>query len=456
MSNNQVNQLINPNKGNINLKQQYYTLKQKIADLEKQNLEMIEIYKSEEERLMKSNEFLKTQNNQNHSRNIKDLETDVLKMRSAIQQLNKFIEQSINSNSNLIESQNNINNKNSNLNKLVEMNVKEEYLKNYKNKLKTEFEQKLILKHKEFVDYSIEENKKIIENNENNNKYIDIEEIKYFSIKEKPEDKIKNSIINKNKENSNLEELKKKINENIDKEAKEIEVGKINKIISLLCLKEEYPKEFFIDYILDEAYSSEINKEDSFSKLLELEKEAEHEPENEIQKFIQKKPKRKSVFHLTSGFSGLSANKIANKIGKLFDLKYEEDIEIIKRYLNKIIISKNNLRHYFEQNLSKYRFVPYELEEKKINDETIRNLFDKDITKIKNCLNNDDNIINLDIFDEFLKKYYNDKITDDIFYYMISLMKLSKKERKEEKNRRIKYLGLFELYLVPLFQKVNK
>ena len=32
-------------------------------------------------------------------------------------------------------------------------------------------------------------------------------------------------------------------------------VYKINLILSLFCLKEEYPKEFFIDYILDETYT---------------------------------------------------------------------------------------------------------------------------------------------------------------------------------------------------------
>ena len=71
-------------------------------------------------------------------------------------------------------------------------------------------------------------------------------------------------------------------------------------------------------------------------------------------------------------------------------------------------------------------------------------------------LNFDNNIISMEIFEEFNKKYFNYKdLNDDFFYYMLSLMKLTKKQRKEEKEKRIKSLGLFEFYLKPLFNKVN-
>ena len=78
---------------NTNLKKQYLALKQKIADLQKQNLEIIELYKPEEERLTKSNEFLMNKNNHEHARTIQELETEVLNMSKSIQQLNKIIEQ---------------------------------------------------------------------------------------------------------------------------------------------------------------------------------------------------------------------------------------------------------------------------------------------------------------------------------------------------------------------------
>jgi hypothetical protein len=241
-------------------------------------------------------------------------------------------------------------------------------------------------------------------------------------------------------------------------EVKEIEVEKINKIISLLCLKEEYPREFFVDYILDEAYTAEnnINQEDSFTKLLELEKGAEQEPKNEIERFIQKKPKRKSVFHLSMGRTGLSTNKICIKICKLFDIKNNRDIDRIKGYLNKIIKINNNLRHYFEKHLVKYRFAPYEPHEIEKYDEKIKSLFGKDISKIQNLLNLDENIISIDLFEEFNKKFFSSRdVTDDFIYYMLSIMKLTKKQRKEETSKRIKNLGFFDFYLIPLFQKVN-
>ena len=56
--NNIQNFLPQSSEQNESLKQQYNNLKQKVANLEKTNLEMIEIYKAEEDRLIKSNEFL--------------------------------------------------------------------------------------------------------------------------------------------------------------------------------------------------------------------------------------------------------------------------------------------------------------------------------------------------------------------------------------------------------------
>ena len=187
---------------------------------------------------------------------------------------------------------------------------------------------------------------------------------------------------------------------------------------------------------------------------MELTREADQKPKSEIQKFIQKKPRRKSVFHTSAGYS---TNKVMNKICKLFDIKNDDDVECIKNYLNKIMLSNNhNLRHYFEKNLVKYRFAPYEQSEKDNYDEKLKNLFEKDILKIQNLLNFDNNIITFDLLEEFNKKYLSSiEANEEIAYYMMSLMKLTKKERKEEKDKRLKSLGLFEFYFLPLFQKVN-
>ena len=83
-------------------------------------------------------------------------------------------------------------------------------------------------------------------------------------------------------------------------------------------------------------------------------------------------------------------------------------------------------------------------------------MFEKDILTIQNLLNFDNNIISMELFEEFIKKYFNrNDITEDFIYYMMSLMKLTKKQKKEEKNKRIKSLRFFEFYLIPLFEKVN-
>ena len=133
INNNPINSV--ENNTTVNLKQQYNTLKQKIEDLEKNNKEMLEMYKSEEQRLIKSNEFLMQKNNQNNSKNIKELEAEVLKMRNDIKQLQNLMEPR--NGINLIENDNlsskSINNK---MNGATEEKIREEYLINYKNKLK--------------------------------------------------------------------------------------------------------------------------------------------------------------------------------------------------------------------------------------------------------------------------------------------------------------------------------
>ena len=441
---------------NTNLKTQYNNLKQKIDNLEKNNLEMIEIYKAEEERLLKSNGFLMTKKNQENSRTIQELESEVLKMRDNIQLLQKIKDKKNYTNPDLIENEDKIIDNNYVLNNSEEKKAKEEYLINYRNKLMIEFEKKLIDKHKELVNYYIEQNDKIKKNKGKEEDIFNVDEIKFFSIKGKTSQKSENSKDKKdNKKNNNLEELIKNINENDNEEVKEINLEKVNKILSLLCLKEEYPKQFFIDYILDETYSGNAyNQEESFSKLLEMTKEAGNKPKNEIQQFIQKKPRRKSFFHKVFCFS---INKILDKICKLFDIKYEKDVEIIKNYLNKIMeLDNNNIRHYFEKNLVKYRFAPYEPNEIENYDKKIKKLFEKDILKIQNILKFEDNIITLDLFEEFIKKYfYTNDITDDLIYYIMYIMKLTKKQKKEEKSKNIKSLGLFEFYLLPFFHKVN-
>ena len=416
LNNNPINSV--ENNATVNLKQQYNTLKQKIEDLEKNNKEMLEMYKSEEQRLIKSNEFLMQKNNQNNSKNIKELEVEVLKMRNDIKQLQNLMEPR--NGINLIENDNlsskSINNK---MNGATEEKIREEYLINYKNKLRTEFEKKLIAKHQELIDFYTEQNKKIIENNLSKENLIDIDEIKFFSIKN-----------NLNEQSSFIEE------DNFD-------INKINLILSLFCLKEEYPKEFFIDYILDEAYTERGANKNKNKKRESLMANKE------------KKPSARNLKYEMDEFNNNYFNKIAEKICQLFDIKNKDDIEVIKLYISEIVKIDNNIRNYLEKNLNKYRFAPFESFEKEKYDEKIKMCFGKNKEEIENMLKLDENIINLQTLEDFLDKALNEDDKDNEFiFYILSLMKLSKNERKEEKNERLKTLRLFEFNLSPFYQKI--
>ena len=411
---------------NTNLKQQYNTLKQKIENLVKNNNEMLQMYKSEEQRLIKSNEFLMQNKSMENTRNINELENEVIKMRNNIKHLQNILEPR--NGNNLIENDE-TSNKNSNSN-LNQEEIKEEYLINYKNKLKTEFEKKLISKHQELINYCTEQNKKIKQNNLNSENIIDINEIKFFSIN------------NNNNNSSDPEDFSVDDESSSSSEQKEWDVDKINLVLSLLCLKEEYPKDFFIDYILDDAYSERgaKNKNEKEKETTVIKKGRKQSAMNSIPKDIKK-------------FN--TDNKISEKICQLFDIKNKEDVDMMKSYVNKIILIDNDLRNYFEQNLIKYRFAPFEKHEKENYDKKIKKCFGKYIDEIRGLLNKDENIISLNELQEFLNNCLNEKEkNDDFMFYILSLMKLSKNERKNEKSHRLKILNTLEFYLMPFYKKI--
>ena len=411
---------------NTNLKQQYNTLKQKIENLVKNNNEMLQMYKSEEQRLIKSNEFLMQNKSMENTRSINELENEVIKMRNNIKHLQNILEPR--NGNNLIENDDASNkNSTSNLNK---EEIKEEYLMNYKNKLKAEFEKKLISKHQELINYCTEQNKKIKQNNLNSENIIDINEIKFFSIN------------NNNNNSSDPEDFSVDDESSSSSEQKEWDVDKINLILSLLCLKEEYPKDFFIDYILDDAYSERgaKNKNEKEKETTVIKKGRKQSAMNSIPKDIKK-------------FN--TDNKISEKICQLFDIKNKEDVDMMKSYVNKIILIDNDLRNYFEQNLIKYRFAPFEKHEKENYDKKIKKCFGKYIDEIRGLLNKDENIISLNELQEFLNNCLNEKEkNDDFMFYILSLMKLSKNERKNEKSHRLKMLNALEFYLMPFYKKI--
>ena len=148
-------------------------------------------------------------------------------------------------------------------------------------------------------------------------------------------------------------------------------------------------------------------------------------------------------------------NKIAEKICQLFDIKNKDDIDMIKIYIKEILKIDINLRNYFETNLIKFRFAPYEKYEQDNYEQKIKKYFTKYLNEIKELLSTDENIINYQKFKEFLNKCLKEEENeDDFIFYILNLMKLSKSERKKEKNKRLKNLKIFELYLMPFYQKI--
>ena len=426
--NNKINSQENTNNKNTNLKQQYNTLKQKIANLVKNNNEMLQMYKSEEQRLIKSNEFLMQNKSMENTRNINELENEVIKMRNNIKHLQNLLEPR--NGNNLIENDEISNNKNNSGN-LTEEEIKEEYLINYKNKLKTEFEKKLITKHQELINFCTEQNKKIKQNNLNPENIIDINEIKFFSIN--------------NNDNSDTEDFSVD-DESSSEEKKEWDVDKINLILSLFCLKEEYPKDFFIDYILDDAYSERGG----------VKNKNENEKEKNTPPGMKKGRKHSAMNYIPKDIKKFNMdNKISEKICQLFDIKNKEDVDMMKSYVNKIILIDNDLRNYFDKNLNKYRFAPYEKHEKENYDKKIKKCFGKYIDEIRGLLNLDENMISLNELQEFLNNCLHEKEkNDDFMLYILSLMKLSKNERKNEKSHRLKMINALEFYLMPFYKKI--
>lgn len=159
---NNKNQNQEVNNNNIaNLKKQYEELKIKVMNLEKNNLEMIQMYEAEEERLIKSNEFLQNVNNKENPKSIQELEQEVLKLRNDCQSLKELLEQKNKTlkdlNASLNDNNININNINSSKEnddeiETFEIKNEEEYLKNYKEQLEKEFEEKINIKYKKLLE----------------------------------------------------------------------------------------------------------------------------------------------------------------------------------------------------------------------------------------------------------------------------------------------------------------
>jgi hypothetical protein len=398
-----------------NLQGNYNQLKQKMNELEKNNESIKKLYKSEEERLTRINNIIFSKTDEGRIPYIKQLEKTILNLRKDNEKLKTlinekrllfgFLKSHENEDNIKYSCSKEINEEN---NKLGKKNNEEENSKALIEKMKTDFENKLSLKLKELKDYYDEKN---------GTKYIEPVPIpqkpqSLFQSSEKKPEQITNFEIHSIHYNTGLSDT---------------DIQLINNLIAVQCLKEEYPKEFFIDYIFNEVEFANLN--DDYTQ-----KESQ-----QLKRIEQNKP-----FHNSMAVTDLF---VAKNIGKIFEINSNEDINMLCKYLN--TISKKNhteLKIALNENLTGFRYRQYEQEEKNKYEEELRKIFEGKINDIK--LKGNGDIIHIAEMNYFLKMN-NITIQSDLYYYLLQLMKLSKKERLlNEEN--LTPLHLYELYLPAL------
>ena len=398
-----------------NLQGNYNQLKQKMNELEKNNESIKKLYKSEEERLTRINNIIFSKTDEGRIPYIKQLEKTILNLRKDNEKLKTlinekrllfgFLKSHENEDNIKYSCSKEINEEN---NKLGKKNNEEENSKALIEKMKTDFENKLSLKLKELKDYYDEKN---------GTKYIEPVPIpqkpqSLFQSSEKKPEQITNFEIHSIHYNTGLSDT---------------DIQLINNLIAVQCLKEEYPKEFFIDYIFNEVEFANLN--DDYTQ-----KESQ-----QLKRIEQNKP-----FHNSMAVTDLF---VAKNIGKIFEINSNEDINMLCKYLN--TISKKNhteLKIALNENLTGFRYRQYEQDEKNKYEEELRKIFEGKINDIK--LKGNGDIIHITEMNYFLKMN-NITIQSDLYYYLLQLMKLSKKERLlNEEN--LTPLHLYELYLPAL------
>ena len=123
---------------------------------------------------------------------------------------------------------------------------------------------------------------------------------------------------------------------------------------------------------------------------------------------------------------------------------------MICKYLNSIC-KKNyaQLKNALNMQLTGFRYRQYEESEKLKYQGELRKLFENKEEQLKGQGNGD--IIHIAELNYFLKMY-GIEMQSDLYYYMLSIMKLSKKERLllNESSNPINTLHLYELYLPSL------
>ena len=395
----------------------YNQLKQKVNDLEKNNESIKKLYKSEQERLTKINNIIFSKTDEGRIPYIKQLEKTILNLRKDNEKLQSLINEKkllfgfLKSHENQENTKYNcVNDNEENENNLEKKNSADENSKALIEEMKTDFENKLSLKLRELKDYYDEKN---------GTKYIEPVPIpqkpqSLFQSSEKKPEQIKNFEIHSIHYNTGLSDT---------------DIQLINNLIAVQCLKEEYPKEFFIDYVFNEVEFANLNDDYSQKESQQL-----------------KRIEQNKLFHNSLAVNDLF---VAKNIAKIFEINSTEDINMLCKYLN--TISKKNhtdLKIALNENLTGFRYRQYEQDEKNKYEEELRKIFEGKINDIK--LKGNGDIINIAEMNYFLKMN-NITIQSDLYYYLLQLMKLSKKERLFN-GENITPLHLYELYLPALIK----
>ena len=398
----------------------YNDLKKKVNELEKNNESMRKLYKSEEERLTKINNIIFSKTDEGRLPYIGQLEKTIFNLRKDNEKLQSLINekkllfQFMNSYENEENNRYNCLNNNELENNLENNNINDENLKALIDEMKADFENKISLKLKELKDYYDEKN---------GTKYVEPvpipqKPLSLFQTSERKPEKMNNFEIHSIHYNTGLSET---------------DIQLINNLIAVQCLKEEYPKEFFIDYIFNEIELTHSNDDYNLKESQTL-----------------KRIEQNKSFHNSMA---VNDSYVAKNIAKIFEINSTEDINMLCRYLN--TISKKNqagLKSALNQNLTGFRYRQYEQEEKNKYEEELKNIFKDKINELKIKGNGD--IIHIAELNYFLKMN-NISLQSDLYYYLLHLMKLSKKERLLNKEN-INSLHLYELYLPPLINILTK
>ena len=407
-----------------NIEGEYNQLKQKISDLEKNNDEMKNLYKTEEERLTKTNNLIFSQTDEGRIKYIKELENSTLNLRKDCEKLQSLINekklffQFLASNENEENKHNCLNNLNNReIENQLENEINDDGLKNLMNEMKINFEKKLALKLGELKDYYDDKNgtKKV------EPVFIPPKPLSLEQTSEKKPKDMNNYEIHSIHYNMGLSET---------------DIQLINTLIAIQCFKEEYPKEFFIDYIFNEIELTNINDDYNLKESLEL-------------KRIEQNKKFHNSMAVTTVF-------VAKNIAKIFDINSSEDFNMLCRYLNSI--SKKNysqLKNALNLQLTGFRYRQYEQDEKIKYEEQLKKIFENKEEQLK--IQGNGEIIHIAELNYFLKMN-NITMQSDLYYNMLSIMKLSKKERllHNEDLNPMKTLHLYELYLPSLINILSQ